>query len=186
MLNPARERGPNSVPACGPERSCLDEGRDGRWGRSTAIEESVTSAVAALTHLQKMGDLCLSCASAAVAKLAIALIRSRSQTGPTTGSDEFLAGMNIARIVSEGTCSTHKDRRVRRDGAGCIRTTKSLSVREREILGLIADGKSNKEIAHVLNIGAETVKTHIRNIFWKLGVEKRAQAVARGCFELRL
>jgi len=176
MLNQASESSLNIVAA-----GSLDEGRD---GRSTAIEESVISAVTALTRLRKMDDLCLSCASAAVARLALALIRSRGRTGRATGSDDFQAGMNIARILSEGVCSTHKDRYLRPDTAGCIRNTKSLSIREREILGLIADGKSNKEIAHLLRIGAETVKTHIRNIFWKLGVEKRAQAVARGRFEL--
>src|SRR6202044_418760 len=54
-----------------------------------------------------------------------------------------------------------------------------LSVREGSILKLIAQGLSNKEIARSLAITPETVKSHVKHIFIKLGSEKRAQAVAR-------
>ncbi|MFN8597898.1 MAG: LuxR C-terminal-related transcriptional regulator [Anaerolineae bacterium] len=54
-----------------------------------------------------------------------------------------------------------------------------LSDREREVLRLIADGFSNQEIAAKLIIGLGTVKTHINNIFGKLGAKNRTQAVAR-------
>jgi LuxR family maltose regulon positive regulatory protein len=56
--------------------------------------------------------------------------------------------------------------------------TGALSPREIEIVELIGQGRSNKEIARGLGIGPETVKTHVKNIFLKLGVERRAQAVA--------
>jgi LuxR family maltose regulon positive regulatory protein len=55
----------------------------------------------------------------------------------------------------------------------------SLSPRESDILRLIAEGLSNKEIAKNLAIGPETVKSHIKHIFIKLKVERRAQAVSR-------
>jgi LuxR family maltose regulon positive regulatory protein len=55
----------------------------------------------------------------------------------------------------------------------------SLSAREGEILKLIAEGLSNKEIARDLAITPETVKSHVKHIFTKLNVEKRAQAVSR-------
>ena len=55
----------------------------------------------------------------------------------------------------------------------------ALSPRETDILTLIAGGLSNKEIARSLYIGPETVKSHLKSVFTKLGVEKRAQAVSR-------
>ena len=54
-----------------------------------------------------------------------------------------------------------------------------LSVREGDVLDLIAHGRSNKEIARILSIAPETVKSHVKHIFIKLNVEKRAQAVSR-------
>jgi DNA-binding CsgD family transcriptional regulator len=52
----------------------------------------------------------------------------------------------------------------------------SITARELEILRLIARGFSNKEIAGILNISLDTVKTHIRNIFFKLDVKDRTRA----------
>lgn len=52
----------------------------------------------------------------------------------------------------------------------------SLTERETEILRLLADGKANKEIAHSLQIGEKTVKTHVSNVLAKLGVQSRTQA----------
>jgi LuxR family maltose regulon positive regulatory protein len=60
-----------------------------------------------------------------------------------------------------------------------IRILSALSPRETDILKLIAEGFSNKEIARSLYIGPETVKSHLKNVFSKLGVERRAQAVSR-------
>lgn len=57
--------------------------------------------------------------------------------------------------------------------------TRSSSVRmtkrEREIIGLIADGLSNKEIAQRLNIATHTVKSHVHNIMEKLALHSRLQ-----------
>ncbi|OFW56811.1 MAG: hypothetical protein A2Y75_06495 [Candidatus Solincola sediminis] len=56
--------------------------------------------------------------------------------------------------------------------------TYGLSDREIEVLQLLADGMSNKEIAGSLFISTQTVKTHIAHIFDKLGVSDRTEAVA--------
>jgi DNA-binding NarL/FixJ family response regulator len=55
---------------------------------------------------------------------------------------------------------------------------KSVSEREIDVLKLMAQGKSNKEIGSALFISAGTVKSHVKSIFAKLNVNSRAEAVA--------
>ena len=59
------------------------------------------------------------------------------------------------------------------------RLIEPLSQRELEVLGLIAEGLSNAEIARRLYISLSTVKGHTTNIFGKLGVRNRTGAVTR-------
>jgi DNA-binding NarL/FixJ family response regulator len=54
---------------------------------------------------------------------------------------------------------------------------RSLTDREREVLLLVAGGRSNQEIASDLGISLDTVKSHVKHIFTKLGVRDRSQAV---------
>jgi len=54
-----------------------------------------------------------------------------------------------------------------------------LSSRELEVLDLLAEGLSNKLIAHGLNISEHTVKTHVASIFAKLGASSRTEAVSQ-------
>ena len=63
---------------------------------------------------------------------------------------------------------------VRRPGAV------GLTDREKEVLQLVADGNSNKEVAACLFIGEASIKTHLQHIYQKLGVRDRASAVAEG------
>jgi LuxR family transcriptional regulator, maltose regulon positive regulatory protein len=55
----------------------------------------------------------------------------------------------------------------------------SISPREQEVLRLLSAGLSNQEIAERCFISPSTVRTHIENIFYKLGVNSRSHAVAR-------
>jgi DNA-binding CsgD family transcriptional regulator len=57
--------------------------------------------------------------------------------------------------------------------------TSLLSPRQRIVLELVSEGRSNKEIARELGISAETVKSHVKMIFLRLQVVRRAQAVSR-------
>lgn len=62
------------------------------------------------------------------------------------------------------------------------------SPREREVLGLIAKGRSNKEVASDLGLSEDTVKRHVSNLMTKLGAQDRTQAVTealrRGLIEV--
>ncbi len=53
---------------------------------------------------------------------------------------------------------------------------KLLTRREREVLGLVAQGLTNKQIAGVLGVSRSTIKTHVEHIIGKLGVSDRTQA----------
>ena len=57
-------------------------------------------------------------------------------------------------------------------------SAEALSGREQEILALVAEGKSNGEIAAALSIAQGTVRKHLENIYAKLGVHTRTAAVA--------
>lgn len=56
----------------------------------------------------------------------------------------------------------------------------AITPREHEILGLIAEGLSNREIGERLFVSENTVKTHSARLFDKLGVNRRVQAVQKG------
>jgi len=55
-----------------------------------------------------------------------------------------------------------------------------LSERERQVLQYIANGRSNKEIGHVLYISENTVKAHVKSILTKLDAMGRTEAIAIG------
>ena len=57
-----------------------------------------------------------------------------------------------------------------------------ITAREFEVLKLLGAGQSNKEIARSLNIYPNTIKTHLANIYEKLEVERRIQAIQKAQF----
>ena len=59
-----------------------------------------------------------------------------------------------------------------------IQTLDPLTLREQDVLKLILLGKPNREIAKVLSISENTVKTHVRNIFSKYDVQSRAELIS--------
>lgn len=86
------------------------------------------------------------------------------------------------RDLVDAIRAVHAGRRPLPDGiATCLAERiprPELSPREMEILRLIANGKSNREIASILEISEGTVRVHASNLFAKLGCGDRAQAVA--------
>jgi DNA-binding NarL/FixJ family response regulator len=87
-----------------------------------------------------------------------------------------------AAIRSAYNGEMHLDPAVARRLAESLRAPKreeyveSLTDREREVLGLVAQGKANKEIARQLGISERTVRTHVSSILGKLGLASRTQA----------
>lgn len=91
-----------------------------------------------------------------------------------TESDELIRAIKAA-AMGQVQLSPKAAERLMRE----VRTPESpeaLTDRETEVLRLLAQGKANKEIAHMLTIGEKTVKTHVSNILSKLNVSSRTQA----------
>src|SRR5882724_3412507 len=100
------------------------------------------------------------------------LLKSASAAIVTDGVKRVLDGgvyadPTVAPLLATGT-------RV----PGTDNTPRELSAREVEVLQLVADGQSNKEIGEALNLSALTVKSHLSRIGRKLGTGDRAQMVA--------
>ena len=91
------------------------------------------------------------------------------------GTVEDVAAAASAVARGESACSPTVAATVLRR----VREPTKLTPREREILALIDDGMSNKEIAADLCIEVSTVKNHVHNILEKLGARRRSEAVAR-------
>ena len=95
-----------------------------------------------------------------------------------------LSKPKIETVVVEKEVYVNRHENPANRGAGFVLNTSlvaqlALSKRELEILGLLAQGHSNQEIAVTLFVSLSTVKTHIQNIFEKLEVKRRIQAVEK-------
>jgi len=82
---------------------------------------------------------------------------------------------SISRMMAAKLMGELRRESVNRTGTGVHRAPE-LSPREAEVLTLVAEGKSNKEIATVLDLAENTVKNHLKNILGKLHLENRVQA----------
>jgi DNA-binding NarL/FixJ family response regulator len=63
-------------------------------------------------------------------------------------------------------------------GNGAAASTVHLTAREREVLTLLTEGRSQKEISYDLTISSKTVGTHIQKLLTKVGAHSRAELVA--------
>lgn len=90
----------------------------------------------------------------------------------TAGRDELITAL---RHVAAGESYLPAGLATRLAG---LKLGPAITLREREILALVAKGRANKEIAAELSIAEDTVKRHISNVFQKLEVSDRAQATA--------
>jgi DNA-binding CsgD family transcriptional regulator len=65
------------------------------------------------------------------------------------------------------------------DGNPAAQASLGISARELTVLRELAEGRSNKEIAALLNVSPNTVKTHVARLFEKLGAKRRTDAINR-------
>jgi DNA-binding NarL/FixJ family response regulator len=86
--------------------------------------------------------------------------------------DPAVAGIVARRLRASGPGS----RVGGRDGASARDGVDSLTARERDVLGGVARGLSNRAIAEALGITERTARTHVSNILAKLGLSSRTQA----------
>lgn len=103
---------------------------------------------------------------------------ARGVTLKTSDPDTML---NAARAIAAGGTFVDPGVRARLAAAagadGAPAPERVLSVREREVLGHLAEGRSIEEIAAELVLSTETIRTHVRNAMGKLGTRTRAHAI---------
>lgn len=96
------------------------------------------------------------------------LVGADDYAAESMDADEFIA--RVRRLV---------DRTRRTPNATAdLRRLSALTDRERQVLALIAEGRSQKQIASELSISVKTVGTHVQNLLSKLGLHTRVEAVA--------
>ncbi|MEU1970217.1 response regulator transcription factor [Microbacterium sp. NPDC019599] len=96
------------------------------------------------------------------------LVGADDYASESMDADEFVA--RVRRLVD----------RTRRNGHATadLRRLTALTDRERQVLALIAEGRSQKQVASTLGISVKTVGAHVQNLLVKLGVHTRVEAVA--------
>lgn len=104
------------------------------------------------------------------------LDRVRDKARKRAGVEEDAIGFNASaqRLLSISRHPRHGIPRLSAADASVA----DLSPRETEVLKLVEQGRSNKEIARTLSLSPDTVKWYLKNVFIKLGVSTRVQAIA--------
>lgn len=152
----------------------------------TALLQSAHATAQDLRALQVGTCLAIAHMAAGEQAACFAQLRTTLQTAQSSGAlrsvldegDELQS--LLARFLVSKECDGELVDFVRRLIAAAptaAGTPNMLTEREARVISLVAQGSSNKEIARALAISAETVKTHLKHIFEKLGVQQRAQAV---------
>jgi two-component system nitrate/nitrite response regulator NarL len=124
--------------------------------------------------VREVEDEVIACAEAGAAGYVTrdASLRDLVEVVESVALGEMVCSPRIAALLNRRVAAVAGARRGRPPAA-------RLTPRETEIVALIADGLSNKQIAHRLSIEFATVKNHVHHILEKLEVEGRADAAAR-------
>jgi len=109
-------------------------------------------------------------------ELVSAVLRVASGESPM---DPALSTKLLKRLIDETQGRDAAPPEPARQPPAAAPPTEPLTPREREVLGLLAQGRTNREIARALVISAGTVKNHVEHIIAKMGVSDRTQAAVR-------
>jgi DNA-binding NarL/FixJ family response regulator len=101
------------------------------------------------------------------------LKRSRPDQLQTAIQEVLEGGAPMTSEIARRVVASFRERAARRDEKA------RLTPREEEVLGYLSKGFANKEIAVKMSVSYETVRDHLRNIYEKLHVHSRTEAVAR-------
>lgn len=103
-----------------------------------------------------------------------AFVRAAEAAGVAQVVDKTTTGEDLVDVIE----AVADDRPTTRRGRGPRNRPddEELTLRDRELLALLAKGLSNEQIAEELFVGVETARTHLQHLFRKLGVQKRSQA----------
>lgn len=97
------------------------------------------------------------------------------------GAAGYLLKSSLRRELTDAIRAVHDGRRAVAPAVAqeiaIYAAAETLSQREIAILSLVAEGQSNKQIARTLGISEDTVKSHLKSVFVKRGVDDRAHAV---------
>jgi len=113
-----------------------------------------------------------------VARLRVDIARCCAALNDQEGAEMELKAAEKIFYELGATPDLSRIREVRSGGKASV--PYALTVRESEVLALMADGSTNREIARSLGLSPKTINRHVENIFDKLGVSSRAAAVAKG------
>lgn len=173
------------VAETGPDVVCMDvemPGMDGLEATSRIVAEADAPKVLVLTTFNREDYLLAALrAGASAFLLKTARPEQLADAIRAVAAGDALLSPEVTRAVIERAV-THGELA---PPAGLTRPTtavgpggQELTERERDVLGLVALGMSNDEIAAKLVIGRATVKTHVSNVLMKLQLRDRVQAVA--------
>lgn len=156
----------------------------GEW---TTLPDANLSLFASDDYIRSVQPQALLCAPITIPGMPDMLLylENRYLANVFTERDKLIIELLISRMIylemlsqpEEG--SADKAKPAARAYAPATLLVEPLTVREEEILSAMAEGLSNKDIAIRLGIAETTVKTHATNLFGKLDVKRRGQAVAR-------
>jgi two-component system nitrate/nitrite response regulator NarL len=115
-----------------------------------------------------------------VVMLSATVLPPEAREALAAGALAYLSKEVTREAICDAVAAAARGERLQDDVAEPERERPLLSPRELEVLRLTADGQSAPSIGRALHLSPETVKTHLKNVYEKLGVSDRAAAVAEG------